>query len=86
MNPAIVSVAIVWLVLMLSTAASTWWFSMPMFKPTVSTVAVMVLTAVKVGLVMSHFMEMWNAPRVLQFVGAVWVVVTASVIIAFYLL
>lgn len=86
MNAAVVSVVAVWLVLMISTAASAWWFSQPMFTPTVATLAVMVIAAVKVVMVMSHFMEMRHAPRVLQAIGLIWVVLTAGVVIAFYLL
>ncbi|MGQ0622472.1 MAG: cytochrome C oxidase subunit IV family protein [Panacagrimonas sp.] len=86
MSTAIKSVLAVWLVLMLSTAASTWWFSQPMFAPMVSTVAVMLIAATKVGLVMSHFMELRGAPRPWQLAGAIWVLAALSVVMFIYLL
>jgi hypothetical protein len=86
MNAAVTSVIAVWLVLMLSTAASTWWFSQPMFTAVVSTLAVMVIAAVKVSLVMSHFMELRSAPRAWQLAGAIWLVVAASAVVIIYLL
>ena len=86
MNAAVASVTAVWLVLMLSTAASTWWFSQPMFTPIASTVAVMLIAAVKVSLVMSHFMELRSAPRAWQLAGAIWLVVAASAVVVIYLM
>lgn len=86
MNAAVLSVMVVWLVLMLSTAASTWWFSQPMFAPMVSTIAVMLIAAVKVGLVMTHFMELRGAPRPWQLAGGIWVVAALSVVMFIYLL
>lgn len=85
MSTAVRSILLVWLVLMLSTAASTWWFSRPMFAPVVCTLAVMVIAAIKVGLVMSHFMEMRHAPRPWQLAGATWVIGAASVVVILYL-
>jgi hypothetical protein len=86
MNAAAISVLSVWLVLMLSTAASTWWFSQPLFTPVVSTLAVMLIAAVKVGLVMSHFMELRSAPRAWQLAGAIWLLAAASTVVILYLL
>ena len=86
MNAAVASVTAVWLVLMLSTAASTWWFSQPRFTPIASTVAVMLIAAVKVSLVMSHFMELRSAPRAWQLAGAIWLVVAASAVVVIYLM
>lgn len=75
----------VWLVLMLSTAASTWGLSAPSVNPLVSTVAVMVIAAIKVGLVMAYFMDLRIAPRPWQLVGFTWVLVTAGVVVGIYL-
>lgn len=86
MNAAVLSVVSVWLVLMLSTAASTWWFSQPMFAPVVSTLAVMIIATVKVGLVMTHFMELRSAPRAWQLAGAIWLAGASSVVVTIYLL
>lgn len=86
MNNAVKSVMAIWLVLMLSTAASAWWFSQPMFSPVVCTVAVMVIAAIKVGLVMSHFMELRGAPRPWQLAGAIWVIAAAGTVVAIYLM
>ena len=85
MNTTVRSVLAVWLLLMLSTAASTWWFSQPAFSPVPGTLAVMVIAAIKVGLVMSHFMELRGAPRPWQFAGALWLLATAGAVIGLYL-
>lgn len=85
MNHAIKLTLGVWLVLMLSTAASTWGLSAPSVSPLVSTVAVMVIAAIKVGLVMAYFMDLRIAPRAWQLVGFIWVLVTAGVVVGIYL-
>lgn len=79
------SALVVWLVLMLSTAASAWGFSQPMFAPAVCTVAVMLISALKVGLVMSHFMELRDAPRAWQALGASWIAVAGGAVMFIYL-
>lgn len=86
MTNAVKSVLAVWLLLMVSTAASTWWFSQPMFSPMVCTLAVMVIAAIKVGFVMSHFMELRGAPRPWQIAGVAWVFVAAGAVIGIYLM
>ncbi len=86
MSSAVRTVMAVWLVLMLSTAASTWWFSQPMFSPVVCTVAVMLIAAIKVGLVMSHFMELRGAPRPWQIAGVIWVIAAAGTVMGIYLM
>lgn len=86
MTTAVRSIVAVWLVLMLSTAASTWWFSQPMFSPVVCTVAVMAIATIKVGLVMSHFMELRGAPRPWQIAGAIWVIAAAGTVMGIYLM
>jgi hypothetical protein len=79
------TVLAVWLVLMLSTAASTWGFSRPAVAPLVSTIAVMVIAAIKVGLVMAWFMGLRHAPRGWQLAGAIWVAAAASTVMILYL-
>ncbi|MGH8516075.1 MAG: cytochrome C oxidase subunit IV family protein [Panacagrimonas sp.] len=86
MHGAVKSVLAVWMVLMVSTAASTWWFSQPMFVPIVSTVAAMLIAATKVGLVMTHFMELRNAPIPWRIAGVVWVIGALATVMGIYLL
>ena len=86
MTSAVKSVIAVWLLLMLSTAASTWWFAQPTFSPVLGTLAVMVIAAVKVGLVMSHFMELRGAPRPWQIAGVIWVIAAAGTVMGIYLM
>lgn len=86
MNGAVKLILVVWVVLMLSTAVSTWGFSNPAVCPVVSTVAVMLIAVVKVGLVMAFFMELRMAPRAWQLIGVIWVVATASMVVSIYLL
>lgn len=70
---------------MLSTAASAWGFSLPVIAPVVSTIAVMVVSAIKVGLVMAFFMELRSAPLAWQLTGTLWVAVAASMVVTIYL-
>ena len=86
MTSKVKSVMTVWLVLMLSTAASTWWFSQPMFAPKLGTLVVMVIAAIKVGLVMSHFMELRGAPRPWQIAGVIWVIAATGTVMGIYLM
>lgn len=86
MSREVRSVIAVWLVLMASTAASAWGFSRPAVVPVISTIAVMAIAALKVRLVMTHFMEMRNAPLVWQLVGVVWLIGAAGTVMAIYLL
>lgn len=85
MGRAVKHVLLVWLVLMLSTVASTWWFSQPVVAPVIGTLVVMLIAAMKVGLVMSHFMDLRNAPRPWQLAGLAWIVVAAGAVAGIYL-
>jgi hypothetical protein len=85
MTRTITSIVAVWVVLMLSTAASTWGLSAPTVNPMVSTISVMAITAIKVGLVLAYFMDLRIAPRACQLAGAVWVIATSSMVLAIYL-
>lgn len=85
MSRAVRSTLVVWSLLMLGTAASAWGFSLPVIAPGVSTIAVMVVSAIKVGLVMAFFMELRSAPLAWQLAGALWVVVAASMVVVIYL-
>lgn len=86
MSRAVRSVLAVWLLLMASTAASTWWFAQPLFSPVAGTLAVMLIATIKVALVTSHFMELRGAPRPWQIAGAVWVIAAAGTVIGIYLM
>ena len=59
-------VTIVWAALMLATCASTWLLSKNSVTPEVATVAILLIAAVKVRLVMTHFMEVRRAPLALR--------------------
>ena len=78
-------VTIVWAALMLATCASTWLLSKNSVAPEVATVAIMLIAAVKVRLVMSHFMEVRRAPRALRFVCDGWLLTVTALIVTVYL-
>jgi heme/copper-type cytochrome/quinol oxidase subunit 4 len=85
LSPTVRTVLVVWLALMLSTAASTWGLSRPAVSPLLSTLAVMAIAAIKVGLVMAYFMELRHAPRGWRLAGGIWVTATAAAVVALYL-
>ena len=60
--------------------------SQPRYSPTLGTIAVMVIAAIKVGLVMSHFMELRGAPRPWQITGAVWLIAAGGTVMGIYLM
>jgi heme/copper-type cytochrome/quinol oxidase subunit 4 len=78
-------VTIVWAALMLATVATTWLLSGNSVTPAVATVAIMVIAAVKVRLVMSHFMEVRRAPLALRFVCDGWLLAVTTLILTVYL-
>ena len=78
-------VSIVWAALMLATYASTWLLSKNSVTPEVATVAIMVIAAVKVRLVMGHFMEVRRAPLALRFVCDGWLLAVTALILTVYL-
>jgi heme/copper-type cytochrome/quinol oxidase subunit 4 len=79
------SATLVWIVLMLATCASTWWLSKDAFSATVGTVVIMVVAAVKVRLVMTHFMELGDAPLPWRLAFDGWVVMFTGIIVVGYL-
>lgn len=79
------TVLAVWLALMASTAASTWWLSSDSFAPEVSDVAVLLIAAGKVSLVMAFFMELRRAPRAWQAAGTLWLITATSTVMGIYL-
>ena len=78
-------VTIVWAALMLATCASTWLLSMNSVTPEVATVTIMLIAAVKVRLVMRHFMEVRRAPLALQLVCDGWLLAVTALILTVYL-
>ena len=79
-------VSIVWAALMLATYATTWLLSNNSVTPEVATVAIMVIAAVKVRLVMGHFMEVRRAPLALRFVCDGWLLAVTALILTVYVI
>ena len=79
-------VSFVWLTLMLATCASTWWLKSGASTSMAATAAILVIAAVKVRLVIIHFMELKHAPWKWRVFFEAWVVVFPGVILtAFWL-
>lgn len=73
--------SLVWAVLMLATCASTWWLKSGAATSMAATAAILVIAAVKVRLVMIHFMELKDAPWQWRLFFETWVVVVSGVIL-----
>ena len=67
---------------MLATCASTWWLKSGASTSMIATVAILVIAAVKVRLVMVHFMELKYAPIKWRLFFEAWVVIFPGVILA----
>jgi Prokaryotic Cytochrome C oxidase subunit IV len=78
-------VSIVWAALMLATCASTWLLSKNSVTPEVATVAILLIAAVKVRLVMRHFMEVRLAPLALRLICDGWLLAVTALIVTVYL-
>jgi Prokaryotic Cytochrome C oxidase subunit IV len=78
-------ISIVWAALMLATCATTWLLSTNSVTPEVATVAIMLIAALKVRFVMSHFMEVRRAPLALRFVCDGWLLAVTALILTVYL-
>lgn len=76
---------LIWAALMLATVASTWWLAKDFVVPTAATVAIVVIAAVKIRLVLLHFMELRTAPLAWRLVFEVWVVAVTGAIVGLYL-
>lgn len=76
---------VVWLFLTAATIVTTWALAKDNFDVTWSTVAIMVIAAVKVRFVLLHFMELKHAPIPLRLVFEAWVVIVTAVVLGFYL-
>ena len=78
-------VTVVWIILMAATCISTWMLSKDAFNPTVATIGIFLIAAIKVRLVMLDFMELRTAPLPVRGAFEAWVVVVTLVISGFYL-
>ena len=78
-------VSIVWAALMLATCASTWLLSKNSVTPEVATVTIMFIAAVKVRLVIWHFMEVRRAPLALRLICDGWLLAVTALIATVYL-
>ena len=76
----------IWAVLMLATCASTWWLSKDLVLPTVATAAIIIIAAVKIRLVLMHFMELRTAPLPWRLVFEIWLAAITCLIVGLYLL
>lgn len=75
----------VWLVLMLATAITTWVLSKDVVAARTGTVAIIAIAFYKVRLVLLHFMELRHAPLGLRAFFEVWIWVVAAAMIGMYL-
>jgi cytochrome c oxidase subunit IV len=76
----------VWATLMLATCASTWWLSKDAFTPTVATVAIILIAAIKIRFVMRCFTELCRAPLPWRLITDAWLLTVTGVIVGIYLL
>jgi hypothetical protein len=79
-------VTIVWATLILATCASTWLLSKNSVTPEVATVAIVLIAAMKVRLVIWHFMEVRGAPLALRCVCDGWLLAVTVLILTVYLM
>ena len=85
MNLLLRPLSLIWLALMLATVATTWWLSKDAFSARVGTVAIFLVAAVKVRLVLMHFMELGHAPLPWRVVFETWVLIVCAVVVGYYL-
>lgn len=76
----------IWLLLIVITCITTWGLSENFVPAVIATVGIMILAAIKVGLVVSYFMELRFAPIPWQVYFAGWIVVTTALLLGFYAL
>ena len=75
----------VWLLLMAATIVTTWVLTKDGVSVRVATVAIVLIAAIKVRLVLLHFMELRHAPLPLRLVFEGWVAAVSGALIALYL-
>lgn len=76
----------VWLLLMAATILTTWILTKDGLPARMATVAIVVIAAIKVRLVLLHFMELRHAPLPLRLVFEAWTLAVTGAIVALYLL
>lgn len=77
--------SLVWLLLMAATVLTTWVLSKDIVAAKIGTVSIVLVAAIKVRLVLLHFMELRDAPLPLRLVFEAWVLIVAVALIALYL-
>jgi heme/copper-type cytochrome/quinol oxidase subunit 4 len=75
----------VWLLLMAATVATTWGLTKEGLPFRIATIAIVLIAAVKVRLVLLHFMELRHAPLPLRLVFEAWVLAVTGALIVLYL-
>lgn len=78
--------SVVWMVLMVATIVTTWGLAKDNFDPKWSTAAIFVIAAIKVRMVLLHFMELKHAPTPLRLVFEAWVAVVTLGVVGVYLM
>lgn len=76
----------VWLLLMAATIVTTWVLTKDAFTARVATIAIVLIAAIKVRLVLLHFMELRHAPLPLRIVFEAWVLAVTGSVVTLYVL
>jgi hypothetical protein len=76
--------SIVWAALMLATYTSTWGLSKELVSTSTATMLIMLIAAVKVRLIMIHFMELGHAPLAWRLLFEGWTVACTALILGMY--
>lgn len=76
---------LVWLFLMAATCVTTWGLSKDQFTASVATLSIILIAAIKIRLVLLHFMELRHAPLPWRLLLEAWVLVVTGAIAGFYL-
>jgi heme/copper-type cytochrome/quinol oxidase subunit 4 len=77
--------SLVWLVLMLATCTSTWWLSKEGVSTATATLLIMLIAAIKVRLILIHFMELGHAPIRWRLLFEGWNIACTAFILIMYL-
>jgi heme/copper-type cytochrome/quinol oxidase subunit 4 len=75
----------VWLLLMAATIVTTWVLTKDGITVRIATVSIVLIAAIKVRLVLLHFMELRHAPVPLRAIFEAWVVAVSGALIVIYL-
>lgn len=71
----------------MAATALSWWLGhdIPVLQPPVTAAFILVVTFIKVGLVVSEFMEVGKSQRLAQLVAYTWLLMLCAVLIFLYL-